>query len=266
MKYSLSAKNLVCRNLESRASYCAGLLNADHTKEITGVLRTDSGLLSYTFNQAVTNAVMPERILQRFVVDYFAERHSPFTLWHCANKAFDDGALAELGLKRGPSLVALAVEVQRLAADEMLPEALRGKLTLAQAGVEELADYAELQASLFNGSREGPQIRKFYQRLAELPEQKRSRLKFFLARLDGEAVAGGCLFASADALGFYDLVTSEAHRGRGIGRALFNFLVAQALHSHHKYAVALAPENRQQLLLDTGFFAVGEVASYRFEP
>ncbi|WP_346838603.1 GNAT family N-acetyltransferase [Microbulbifer sp. SAOS-129_SWC] len=266
MKYSLSAKNLVCRNLESRASYCASLLNPDHTKEITGVLRSDSGLLSYTFNQAVTNAVMPERILQRFVVDYFAERHSPFTLWHTANKAFDDSSLAELGLKRGPSLVAMAVEVQRLAADESLPEALRDKLTIAQVRVDDLDDYAELQVSLFNGSREGPQVRKFYQRLKELPDQKRSRLKFYLARLDGEAVAGGCLFASADALGFYDQVTAEAHRGQGIGRALFHHLVAQALHSHHKYAVVLVPENRQQLLLDIGFFAVGEVASYRFEP
>ena len=266
MKYSLSAKNLVCRNLESRASYCAGLLNADHTKEITGMLRSDSGLLSFNFNQAITNAVMPERILQRFVVDYFAERHSPFTLWHCANKPYDDEPLAELGLKRDRSLVAMAVEVQRLAADETLPEDLRGKLEIAPVRTEGLDEYAELQASMFNGSREGPQIKKFYQRLKEIPEQKRSRLKYFIAHLDGEPVAGGCLFASADALGFYDLATAENYRGRGIGRALFNCLVGQALHSHHKYAVALAPEERQALLLDTGFFAVGEVARYRFTP
>lgn len=266
MKYSLSAKNLVCRNLESRASYCAGLLNPDHTKEITGVLRSDSGLLSYTFNQAVTNSVMPTRILQRFVVDYFAERHSPFTLWHSANKPLDDAELAELGVKRGDSMIAMAVEVQRLAADDALPEPLRGKLELVAADAHALGEYAEVQASLYNGTREGPQIKKFYHLLQEMPEQKRSRLKFYLARLEGVAVAGGCLFASADALGFYDLVTLEDYRGRGIGRALFNHLVAEALKSHHKHAVAVTPVNRQELLLEAGFFAVGEVASYRFEP
>lgn len=266
MKYSLSAKNLVCRNLESRASYCADLLHADSTKEITGVVRSDSGLLSYTFNQAVTNSVMAARILQRFVVDYFAERHSPFTLWHCANKPLDDAEMLELGLKRGESLVAMAVEVQRLAADASLSPELDGKLQIAQAEAGELDEYGELQAALYNGEREGPQIRKFYRQLQEVPEPKRSRLRFYLARLDGEAVAGGCLFASADALGFYDMVTREDCRGRGIGKALLHHLLAEALKSHHKHAVALTPENRQQLLLEAGFFAVGEVASYRFEP
>lgn len=266
MKYSLSAKNLVCRNLESRASYCADLLHADSTREITGVLRSDSGLLSHTFNQAVTNSVMPARILQRFVVDYFAERHSPFTLWHCANKPLDDSEMLELGLKRGESRVAMAVEVQRLAADESLPPELDGKLQIGQVDAEQLDEYGELQAAPYNGAREGVQIRKFYQQLREVPEQKRSRLKFYLARLDGEVVAGGCLFASADALGFYDMVTREDYRGRGIGRALFHHLVAQALTSHHKHAVALTPESRQELLLEAGFFAVGDVATYRFEP
>ncbi|SHF74988.1 Acetyltransferase (GNAT) family protein [Microbulbifer donghaiensis] len=266
MKYSLSAKNLVCRSLESRASYCAGLLNPEHTKEITGVVRSDSGLLSRTFNQAVSNTVMPTRILQRFVVDYFAERHSPFTLWHCANKSLDDAELSELGVKRRQSLVAMAVEIQRLAADEELPEALRGKLEFAPVSTEALTTYGEIQGSQYNGEREGPQLKKFYQRLQEIPEQKRSRLKFFLGRLDGEAVAAGCLFASADALGFYDLITLEEYRGRGIGRALFYHLVGQALNSHHKHAIALAPANRQELLLETGFFAVGEVAQYQFDP
>ncbi|SEA42663.1 GNAT family N-acetyltransferase [Microbulbifer marinus] len=266
MKYSLSAKNLVNRNLESRASYCAGLLNPDPTKEITGVVRSDSGLLSRTLNQAVTNAVMPTRILQRFVVDYFAERHSPFTLWHCASKSLDDAELAELGLKRRESLVAMAVEVQRLAADEELPESLRGKLEFAPVSTEELVIYGEIQASVYNGEREGSQIKKFYQRLQDIPEQKRSRLKLFLGKLEGQAVAAGCLFASADALGFYDMVTLEDYRGRGIGRALFYHLVGQALNSHHKHAVALAPANRQELLLEAGFFAVGEVAQYCFDP
>ncbi|WP_237064189.1 GNAT family N-acetyltransferase [Microbulbifer zhoushanensis] len=266
MKYSLSAKNLVCRNLESRASYCAGLTNPDQTREITSIVRSDSGLLSHNFNQAVTNAVVPAMILKRFVVDYFAERHSPFTLWHCASKPMDEAELAELGLAHRDTLVAMAIEIQRLAADENLPDELRDRLEIVAVGAEQLGEYGDLQAQPFGGTREAPQVRKFYQKLAEIPEQKRSRLKFYLARLDGEAVASGCLFASADALGIYDLETVEAHRGKGIGRALFNHLLAQALHSHHKYAVALTPENRQSAYLDAGFFAVGQVSRYLFEP
>ncbi|SFC37513.1 Acetyltransferase (GNAT) domain-containing protein [Microbulbifer thermotolerans] len=265
MKYSLSAKNLVCRNLEARASYCAGLLNPDHSKEITGVLRADSGLLSHTFNQAVTNAVMPTRILQRFVVDYFSERHSPFTLWHCASKPLDDTELSALGLKRQESRVAMAVEVKRLALDRETPPELRGKLEIAPVAAEELDRYGDIQAAFYSGVREGLQIKKFYQELKETAEQKRSRLKFFFAKLEGEEVAAGCLFASTDALGFYDLTTREEYRGRGIGRALFHHLVGQVLSSHHKFAVALVPVERQELLLETGFFAVGEVAQYRYE-
>ncbi|KUJ82832.1 GNAT family N-acetyltransferase [Microbulbifer flavimaris] len=266
MKYSLSAKNLVNRNLEAHASYCAGLMNVDATKEITGVLRTDSGLLSHSFNQAVTTAVMPSRILQRFVVDYFRERHSPFTLWHCANRPLDAGEMSELGFKRQPSMVAMAAEVVRLAADEELPENLQGKLELAPVTTESLEEYGQLQALAYSGEREGPQIRKFYQALAQVPEPKRSRLRYFAGRMDGKMVAGASLYASADALGFYDLFVDEQYRGQGIGRALFHYLVEQLQSSHHKHAVALTPADRQELLLEAGFFAVGEVACYRFEP
>lgn len=265
MKYSLSAKNLVTRSLESRAAYCAGLLNPDHTKEITGVARSDSGLLSRTFNQAVTNSLTPPQILKRFVVDYFAERHSPFTLWHTANRPLDDVEMRELGLERKASMVAMAVEIQRLAVEEKLPESLAGKLEIALVGDDELEAYGALQASRWECTREGQQVRKFYRLLKGVPEQKRSRLKYYLAKLDGEAVAGGCLFASPEALGLYDLMTLEEYRGRGIGRAMFFHLVEEALASHHKHAVAVVPADRQDLLLETGFFAVGEVSRYQFE-
>ncbi|MEX2962532.1 GNAT family N-acetyltransferase [Microbulbifer sp. TYP-18] len=266
MKYSLSAKNLVCRNLETHASYCAGLLNPDHTREITGILRVDSGLLSYSLNRTVTNTVMPARILRRFVVEYFAERHSPFTLWHCANKPLDDAEMEELGFTRREPMVAMVAEVQRLAMEESLTEDLRGGLEIAPVTADNLMEYGDLQAAQFAGEREGPQLKKFYHHLHGLPESKRSRLKLFLARLGSEPVAGGCLFASADALGFYDLLTLEAYRERGIGKALFCHLLEQASHSHQKHAVALTAPDKQELLLEAGFFAVGEVAQYRFEP
>jgi len=265
MKYSLSAKNLVCRNLETHASYCAGLLNSNHTKEITGIVRSDSGFLSASLNQAVSNSVMPPRILQRFVLDYFAERHSPFTLWHSATKPLDDSALSELGLQRKQSQVAMAAEIQRLTPDAAAEEG-SDKLAFSSVKKEDLPIYAEVQAAGCGSAQEGAQLKKFYQALAEIPEQKRARLRFFLARLEDTPVAGGCLFASADALGLYDLITLEDYRGRGIGRALFRYLLEQAMASHHRSLVALAPADKQQLPLSCGFFAVGEVARYVYSP
>ncbi|WKD49499.1 GNAT family N-acetyltransferase [Microbulbifer spongiae] len=266
MKYSLSAKNLVCRNLETYASYKAGLISPDHTREITGLVRSDSGLLSGSLNQVVSNTVMPPRILQRFAVDYFAERHSPFTLWHSATKPLDDRALVELGLHRKPSQVAMAAEVQFLTPDSVLAPELRGRLTFSQAKKEDLSDYAQVQAAGCGSTREAAQLNKFYGALVDIPEQRRARLRFFLARLDGCAAAAGCLFASADALGVYDLFTLEDYRGQGVGRALFCHLLQQAQASHHRSLVALVPADRQQLPLDCGFFAVGEVACYLYRP
>ncbi|GAA5445951.1 hypothetical protein Misp06_04158 [Microbulbifer sp. NBRC 101763] len=266
MKYSLSAKNLVCRNLENHASYCAGLLNPNHTKEITGIVRSDSGLLSGRLNQVVSNSVMPPRILQRFALDYFAERHSPFTLWHSASKPQDDSALAEMGLQRRQSQVAMAAEIQRLSPDAAAGADENEKLVISPVKKEDLASYAEVQAAGCGSVQEGAQLKKFYRALVDIPEQKRARLKFVLARLEGTPVAAGCLFASADALGLYDLVTLEAYRSRGIGRALFRHLLQQAQASHHRSLVALAPANKQQLPLDCGFFAVGEVARYVYSP
>jgi GNAT superfamily N-acetyltransferase len=266
MKYSLSAKNLVCRNLESRASYCADLLNPNQCKEITGVLRADSGLLSHTFNQVVSNAVMPTQIIKRFVVDYFAERHSPFTLWHCASKSLDESALAEIGLQRQDTLIAMAVDIPRLAADDKRP----AELEIVPVSPEEIAAYGELVAEQCGDAnsdpREIPQVKKFYRKLQEFPEHKRSRLKLYLAKWDGKPAACGCLFSSADALGFYDLCTSGEMRGRGIGRAMLQHLIGEVVNSHHKHAVALTPEDKQEIYLNAGFFAVGEVTRYRFEP
>ena len=263
MKYSLSAKNLVCRNLENRAGYCADLLNPKQSKEITGLLRTDSGLLSTRFNQVVSNAVAQPRILQRFVVDYFAERHSPFSLWHCASRPMDDDALAEMGLLSRDPLIAMAAEVKQLAAD---PHPLEGLEIRAVANAEELKAYGQLVAEMQGDPRESGQIKKFYQQLSELPEHKYSRLKYFIGFFQGKPVATGNLFSSADALGFYDLDTLPEYRGRGIGTAMFQHLLGEVLHSHHKHTVALVGEDQQDLWLNAGFYAVGEVARYDFVP
>ncbi|WOX04268.1 GNAT family N-acetyltransferase [Microbulbifer pacificus] len=263
MKYSLSAKNLVCRNLENKAGYCADLLNPQQSKEITGLLRTDSGLLSTRFNQVVSNAVMQPRILQRFVVDYFAERHSPFSLWHCANKPLDDEALAELQLVRQAPVIAMAAEVKQLATDEKSLEGLEIK---AVHNADDLLAYGELIAEMQNCPRETAQIKKFYRQLAELPEHKHSRLKYFLGTFQGKPAATGCLFSSADALGFYDLGTLPEYRDRGIGSTMVQHLVNEVLRSHHKHAVALVGEDQQDVWLNVGFYAVGEVARYDFTP
>ncbi|WP_226703668.1 GNAT family N-acetyltransferase [Microbulbifer elongatus] len=263
MKYSLSAKNLVCRNLENKAGYCADLMNPKQSKEITGLLRTDSGLLSSRFNQVVSNAVMQPRILQRFVVDYFAERHSPFSLWHCASKPLDEEALEALELKRQPPRIAMAAEVKQLAMEDVLQDGLQIK-TVNTA--EDIITYGNLIAEMQNCARETAQIKKFYHQLAEMPEHKHSRLKLHLGEVDGKPVATGCLFSSADALGFYDLCTLPDYRGRGLGSAMFQQLVKEVIHSHHKHAVALVGEDQQDLWLNAGFYAVGEVACYEFTP
>jgi len=263
MKYSLSAKNLVCRNLENKAGYCADLLNPKQSKEITGLLRTDSGLLSTRFNQVVSNSVMQPRILQRFVVDYFAERHSPFSLWHCASKPLDDEALEQLGLKRLPPQIAMAAEVKQLAADEKNVDGLEIKPVTTADGI---VAFGELVAQMQGYPRESAQIKKFYQQLSELPEHKHSRLKLFLGEYQGKPVATGTLFSSADSLGFYDLATLPDYRGRGIGSTLLQHLINEVLHSHHKHAVALVGEDQQDIWLNAGFYAVGEVAHYEFTP
>ncbi|WP_444929410.1 GNAT family N-acetyltransferase [Microbulbifer sp. SSSA002] len=260
MKYSLSAKNLVCRNLEAYADYRAGLLNPDGTKEITGIVRSDSGLPSAGLNQVFSNMVMPPRIIQRFVLDYFAERHSPFTLWHSASKPLDNDTLDALGLKRRQSLVAMAVEIEKLSTAE--PPAVE-QLAIAAVQAENLSDYGAVQAAVA-GEPEGAQLARFYRGLQEIPEQRRGRLKLFLARLDGVPVAAACLFAAADALGLYDSVTLPDYRQRGIGRALFSHLAAAARGGQHRSLVTLVPADRQQLLLDSGFFAVGELARYQY--
>ncbi|WP_043320099.1 GNAT family N-acetyltransferase [Microbulbifer sp. HZ11] len=263
MKYSLSAKNLVCRNLENKAGYCADLLNPKQSKEITGLLRTDSGLLSTRFNQVVSNAVMQPRILQRFVVDYFAERHAPFSLWHCASKSLDESEMEALNLKRQPPQIAMAAEVKQLASDEAPHKGLEIKSVNT---AEDIIVYGDLIAEMQDCPRETAQIKKFYHQLAELPEHKHSRLKLHLGLVDGKPVATGCLFSSADALGFYDLCTLPDYRGRGLGTAMFQQLVKEVTHSHHKHAVALVGEQQQDLWLNAGFYAVGEVTCYEFTP
>ncbi|WP_160152142.1 GNAT family N-acetyltransferase [Microbulbifer sp. ALW1] len=263
MKYSLSAKNLVCRNLENKAGYCADLVNPKQSKEITGLLRTDSGLLSTRFNQVVSNAVMQPRILQRFVVDYFAERHSPFSLWHCASKPLDDTALAELHLVRQAPLIAMAAEVKQLAAEEAEVDGLEIQCVTTADGI---IAFGDLIAELQGNPREHAQIKKFYRQLSELPEHKHSRLKLYIGEYQGKPAATGCLFSSADALGFYDLATLPEYRGRGIGNALFQHLLGEVLHSHHKHVVALVGEDQQDLWLNAGFYAVGELAHYDFTP
>lgn len=265
MKYSLTAKNLVRRNLEAKTSYYAELVNPGHTKEITGLLRIDSGLHADAFNPVISNSVLPVHIFKRFVVDYFAERHSGFTLLHCASVPFNDQELAEIGVMPIENGIAMAAELSDLGTVDD-DRTLSSALTIEPLGPGDFGNYAAIISNELEDSRERRHLKSLYEKLEELPEFKRQRLKMYIAKWNGEPAGTGALFSSADAIGFYDIVTLPDYRGRGIGTAMFNQLVEDAKCSHHKHAVLQTVADKQDFFASAGFHSVGEIAVYEYHP
>jgi predicted acetyltransferase len=84
-------------------------------------------------------------------------------------------------------------------------------------------------------------------------------MHYYLGTLHDAVVATGTLFVGSETVGIYDVATCNAYRRRGIGSAMFQYLLKDAYTCNRRFCVLQASEDGLGIYVKAGFRPVGVV-------
>ncbi|MGH8000662.1 MAG: GNAT family N-acetyltransferase [Brasilonema sp.] len=114
-------------------------------------------------------------------------------------------------------------------------------------------------AALFGDSEEGRNVAAYFSLLCEQQINQFPAIRHYIGKYHGEVVATGTLFVGSETVGIYDIATRDEYRHRGIGSAMFAYLLREARSCQHHYAVLQASTEGIGIYLKAGFTPIGDV-------
>lgn len=175
----------------------------------------DAGLPTDTFNTICRARLRPndEARVDR-ALGYFRKRGLPFSWW--VGPGDTPGGLERIlesrGLEFAESEIAMAAPLARLNGTNAVPDRLRiDRVTLPGM----LREFAEVTAA--NWSPPDRHVLAFYEAASAELLSRGSPFRFYVGRIDGQAVAGAEVVVTGRVAGLYNVSTLEGFRRRGIG-------------------------------------------------
>lgn len=254
-------KQAVRKNFEEQASYFAKsmpkMIVADHGN----FLSVDCGLPSDTFNVIVVRDLFDTARLLNEGVGYFMAKRFPMAIWYWEediDKSNMDVLIA-YGLTHSETHVSMYADLTVAQAKVSEPE---GLIINYASSPGEIRQYGTVIASLFGDSAEGRNIATYFNLLSEYPMSSYPAMRQYLGTYHDQVVATGALFIGREAAGIYDIATRAEYRHRGIGSAMFAYLLNEARSYQHRYAVLQASADGIGIYLKAGFTPIGDVHTF----
>ena len=255
-------KQMVRRNFEEKAAYFANSIPNMVVVDHGSFLLVDCGLPSDTLNVIVARDLsQPTRLLDEGV-GYFIAKGYPMALWYWADELDISGdksgvdTLITYDLAHNETVIAMYADQSHLNFKVTQPETLIIKY--AQSATE-IRQYGAVIAELFAESDEGPNMAAYYNLLSQYDMSRFPEMRHYIGIYDDQVVATGTLFIGRETVGIYDIVTSAQYRRRGIGSAMFAYLLNEAKSFPHRYVVLQASADGIGIYRKAGFIPAGEV-------
>jgi GNAT superfamily N-acetyltransferase len=179
--------------------------------------------------------------------------------WESHVEDADLALFIQHGLWPTETHVAMYADLSKIPGRALPPPGLEIKRATTAS---QLLQFGEVTAALFGASDEGRHVFAYFQSLAEHPSSRFPAMHHYLGTLHGTVVAIGTLFVGSQTTGIYDLVTCDDYRRRGIGSAMFQYLLHEARSCNCRFCVLQASPDGLGIYSRAGFEAVGEVQTF----
>jgi ribosomal protein S18 acetylase RimI-like enzyme len=250
----------VRKNFEEKVSYVARRLNGMMVDDQSNFLSVDCGLPSDTFNVIVVRDL---RVMDPVLasVDRFISKGFPFAVWYWESDIdkSDISYLVQHGLVHTETHKAMYADLSQIQIVPLHVEGLEIKQVMTDS---DMLHFGEVIAALFGDSSEGRQVFTYFQRLCTYPLSMFPDMRYYLGTFRGKVVAIGTLFVGSQTVGIYDIVTHNDYRRRGIGNAMFQYLLKEANASNRRFAVLQASNDGLGIYLKAGFRMTGDVLTF----
>ncbi len=230
--------------------------------ETAELVLTHGGMPCDTFNAAcrarLPDATAPPRI--REAIAWFDRAGGPFSWWVGIEDQPSDlrARLVDAGLELAESEVAMAADLDRVAAADLMPS---GLVVRRVGSAAELEAFAALAAA--NWSPPDQHVVQFYRRAAPLILGPDSIFWFYLGFLGEIPVATAQLTVGGGVVGLYNISTAAGYRRRGFGTALTAKPLVDARSAGFMTAILQAAPEGVGLYRRLGFVEFGEIAEYK---
>jgi len=250
------------RNFVEHASWAVRRLPGARVELAPNLVVSDSGLAIDTVNIVCAARLREAEVADsvRRVRRLFGSR--PFSWWVApGDEPKDLGARLEAeGLSAADSELAMSTDV----APAKLPGAPGDLAVRRVTRAEELSSFAAISAA--NWDPPDQILADFYRRSTDALLEPGCPIRFYVAELSGEPVAGVEITLAAGVAGVYGLSTMARHRRRGIGAAVLSEALRDSLGHARGRAVLQAAEAGVGLYRRLGFVQFGKITEYKPHP
>ena len=248
-------------NFAAHATWALRTLPGARVIEDAGLVVTDSGLPSDTFNIVCRARLDSTGALRRIAgtVAHFREAGRGFSWW--VGPADQPGALPTLlekgGLQHAESETAMTIEISALRMPDLDPQGLEVRRVRTTS---ELSQFARTVSGTDNP--DDPLV-KFYELSAGTLLSEESPQHFYVGYLDHQPVATAEMTLAGDVAGLYAITTLPEMRRRGFGSALTAVPLLDARLRGYRAAVLQASAAGASIYHRLGFQDFGEIHEFK---
>lgn len=252
-------QRVILTNLIDKVSFLANNVAGMAVKNAENYVKVDCGLPADTFNIIVlqNNRLnqSEEKELKKDI-RHFQTKKFPMAFWYWEDGQDLSPILEGTGLAEAEMNVAMLANVDQLEPVVLAPE---GFVIRQVSTAEDIRVFGEVLASLFHTSKESSSVRSYYEKLSSYPQLFSEKMKLYLGAYKEEIVSIGSLVFTKESVGIYDIATRSEYRGRGLGSAMFNFLVMEVQKQKIPLCVLQASPDGINIYKRSGFQSVGQI-------
>ncbi|MCR8964764.1 GNAT family N-acetyltransferase [Brevibacillus halotolerans] len=252
-------QRVILTNLIDKVSFLANNVAGMAVKNAENYVKVDCGLPADTFNIIVlqNNRLnqSEEKELKKDI-RHFQTKKFPMAFWYWEDGQDLSPILEGTGLAEAEMNVAMLANVDQLEPVVLAPE---GFVIRQVSTAEDIRVFGEVLASLFPTSQESSSVRSYYEQLSSYPQLFSEKMKLYLGAYKEEIVSIGSLVFTKESVGIYDIATRSEYRGRGLGSAMFNFLVMEVQKQKIPLCVLQASPDGINIYKRSGFQSVGQI-------
>ncbi|MFC0302615.1 GNAT family N-acetyltransferase [Virgibacillus soli] len=250
-------------NLAAKVSYVAKSLPFMEVNETNNMIYVDSGLPSYNLN-IVTLSKQQDNLTSKealhAMVKHYNQKNFPMNVWCWKDCPETIKHLQSIGLKEYKTtylgMIADLDHIPLFSKRRINDFYIKEVSTLA-----EVAEFGAILSNLYEEP-EASHMQTYFKKLATLSPSAYPNLKNYIGIFRDEIVSVGSLMFTGNSVGMYDIATKDRMRGKGIGTAMVQFLLNEAIKHQATYCSLQASPEAQRIYQKAGFQSLGELKVY----
>ena len=252
---------IIQKNFISKISYFSQYNNMIKVIENEEFVRVDSMLPSDTFNICVikNSGFSKKEDVLRENTDYFNKKSYPAAVWIWEDNSASEKSMADNGFALAEKEAGMYIDTENIAGKEQRYTDFEIRKVSSDKDME---DFSEVISSIFGESEEASNVKEQYGILKKEKIYASSDMSFYTGYYNNKPVSCGTVYQTAESTGIYDVATKENYRKKGLGSAMFAYLMSEAKKNGNKYCILQASADGAGIYRKMGFIEVCSIDIY----